>query len=62
MVQALVDTARRLGKRTIAAFVEDAATGVLLGRLGADYAQGWHVGRPGPLPQLAVPAPATELG
>jgi EAL domain-containing protein (putative c-di-GMP-specific phosphodiesterase class I) len=55
-VQALVDTAGRLGKRTIAEFVEDAATSDLLRQLGVDYAQGWHVGRPGPLPQLVVPA------
>ncbi len=48
-VKAIVDIARGLGKRTIAEYVEDAPTLELLGTLGVDYAQGYHVGRPQPL-------------
>ena len=40
---------RRLGKHTIAEFVEDAETLELLAELGVDYAQGHHIGRPAPL-------------
>ncbi len=44
-----MDIARGLGKRTIAEFVGDDETLELLRQLGADYAQGFHVGRPGPI-------------
>jgi EAL domain-containing protein (putative c-di-GMP-specific phosphodiesterase class I) len=49
-VKAIVDIARGMGKRTIAEFVEDEETLALLHELGVDYAQGYHVGRPEPLP------------
>ena len=49
-VRAMVELARGLGKNTIAEFVEDAETLELLAELGADYAQGYHIGRPAPLP------------
>ncbi|MDA0182056.1 EAL domain-containing protein [Solirubrobacter phytolaccae] len=48
-VQAIVHIARGLGKPTIAEFVERDATLRLLGELGVDYAQGYHVGRPQPV-------------
>jgi diguanylate cyclase (GGDEF)-like protein len=52
-VRAMVELAHGLGKQTIAEFVEDEETLHLLGELGVDYAQGYHIGRPAPLhPQL----------
>ena len=51
LVRAIVDVARSLGKQTIAEFVEDEQTLALLREYGVDYAQGFHVGRPAPLPQ-----------
>ena len=49
VVTALVTIAQALGKQTVAEFVEDAETLALLRTLGVDQAQGYHVGRPGPL-------------
>ncbi|MDP9221177.1 MAG: amino acid permease [Actinomycetota bacterium] len=49
-VRSMVELATGLGKLTIAEFVEDGATMGLLRELGVDYAQGYHVGRPAPLP------------
>ena len=46
-VQAIVQIARGLGKTTIAEFVDDEATLELLRDFGVDYAQGFHIGRPG---------------
>jgi len=45
-VQAIVQIARGLGKTTVAEWVEDQATVELLRELGADYGQGFHLGRP----------------
>jgi len=51
----MVELAHGLGKQTIAEFVEDEQTLQLLGELGVDYAQGYHIGRPAPLhPQLDI--------
>ena len=50
-VRSMVELARGLGKATIAEFVEDEETLVLLRSLGVDYAQGYHIGRPAPLLQ-----------
>ena len=49
LIRAAVDIARGLGKKTIAEYVGDEATVELLRQLGVDYAQGFHLGRPGPL-------------
>ena len=54
MVKAVVDIARGLGRRTIAEFVEDAETLELLRLMGVDYAQGYHLAKPGPLAALAL--------
>ena len=60
VIQAVVSIARGLGKKTIAEYVGDENTVRLLTRLGVDYGQGFHHGRPGPtdvsLPQAPVPA------
>jgi diguanylate cyclase (GGDEF)-like protein/PAS domain S-box-containing protein len=55
MVKSIVDIARGMGLQTIAEFVEDGATAALLRELGVDFSQGYHHGRPLPIP-AAVPA------
>jgi diguanylate cyclase (GGDEF)-like protein/PAS domain S-box-containing protein len=59
MVEAVVTIAHGLGTRTIAEFVGDDPTVDRLKQLGVDYAQGYHLGRPGPVDQaltyLAAP-------
>lgn len=49
VVQSIVGIAEQFGLRTIAEGVEDQATLELLGTLGADYVQGFHLGRPAPI-------------
>ena len=53
VVRALVDVAHGMGKETIAEFVTDQPTQELLRDYGIDYAQGFHVGRPQPLEDIA---------
>jgi EAL domain len=48
IVESVVDLAHRLGRQVVAEGVEDAATLAYLDRLGVDYAQGFHIGRPVP--------------
>jgi EAL domain-containing protein (putative c-di-GMP-specific phosphodiesterase class I) len=50
LVKAIVDLARGLGKQTIAEFVGSEAALELLREYGVDYAQGYHLGKPEPLP------------
>ena len=52
VVQALVEIARGLGKRTIAEFVSDGRALELLREYGVDYAQGFFVGKPQPLAEV----------
>ena len=52
LVRAMIHLARGLGKQTIAEFVEDQETLDLLRELGADCAQGFHIGRPRPLEEV----------
>jgi EAL domain-containing protein (putative c-di-GMP-specific phosphodiesterase class I) len=40
------EIAHALGKKTVAEFVEDEESFVLLAKFGVDYAQGYHLGRP----------------
>jgi EAL domain-containing protein (putative c-di-GMP-specific phosphodiesterase class I) len=49
VVQSVVGIADRFGLQTIAQGVEDEGTLDMVRQLGADYAQGFHLGRPGPL-------------
>jgi diguanylate cyclase (GGDEF)-like protein/PAS domain S-box-containing protein len=49
VVEAVVTIAHGLGTATIAEFVGDDPTVDRLEQLGVDYAQGYHVGRPGPV-------------
>ena len=57
VVQAVVALARGFGLQTVAEGVEDAATLELLGELGVDLAQGYHIARPGPLAESVEPDP-----
>lgn len=49
VVQAVVALARAFFLQTVGEGVEDAETLRLLEELGVDYAQGYHIARPGPL-------------
>ena len=49
VVQAIVHLAEGFKLKTVAEGVEDAQTLALLGQLGVDCAQGYHLGRPEPL-------------
>jgi diguanylate cyclase (GGDEF)-like protein len=49
VVRAIVDVAVGMGIKTVAEWVSDDATIELLARLGVDYAQGFHIGRPAPV-------------
>jgi EAL domain-containing protein (putative c-di-GMP-specific phosphodiesterase class I) len=50
-----VSVADGLGIKTVAEFVEDQETLDLLRDFGVTYAQGYHVGRPEPLPDIDEP-------
>lgn len=49
LVKSMTEVARTLGKRTVAEFVENNETLILLKEYGVDYAQGYYVGKPLPL-------------
>jgi PAS domain S-box-containing protein len=49
VVKAIVSLARAFGLKTIAEGVEDEAALTLLRAEGVDFAQGFHLGRPGPI-------------
>jgi EAL domain-containing protein (putative c-di-GMP-specific phosphodiesterase class I) len=50
VVRSIVAIARQFGLVTIAEGVESPRALELLRAMGVDHAQGWHVGRPAPLP------------
>ncbi len=52
VIEAVVRIAQGLGKETIAEFVTDEKTQRIITRLGVDYAQGYHIGRPVPVSTL----------
>ncbi|MEO6497110.1 MAG: EAL domain-containing protein [Solirubrobacteraceae bacterium] len=60
VVQAIIGVARQFGIKTVAEGVEDEATLDELRRMGADYAQGYFLGRPAPMEDL--PAAPTKRG
>ncbi len=53
LVRAMVDIGRSLGKSTVAEFVESEEILSFIRELGVDYAQGYHIGTPRPLAELA---------
>ena len=50
MVESINHIGHIMGKQTIAEFVEDDPTIVMLRKIGVDYAQGYGVGEPKPMP------------
>jgi len=60
VVRAVIDLARGFGLQTIAEGVEDEATLDLLRELGVDHAQGYFLGRPAPLDQIADATPCVR--
>ncbi|MCZ6888739.1 MAG: EAL domain-containing protein [Gammaproteobacteria bacterium] len=63
IVRAIADIARLMGKSTMAEFVGDAATLDVVRDIGIDYAQGFHIGKPGPIPeQMSVESGNTASG
>ncbi|MBN2887051.1 MAG: EAL domain-containing protein [Chromatiaceae bacterium] len=51
-VNAITDMAHGMGKCVVAEYVETAEILAILAELGVDYAQGYHIGRPQPLPSV----------
>jgi diguanylate cyclase (GGDEF)-like protein/PAS domain S-box-containing protein len=51
IVRAIVQIATEAGMATVAEGVQDAGALALLREYGVDYAQGYHIARPGPLPE-----------
>jgi EAL domain-containing protein (putative c-di-GMP-specific phosphodiesterase class I) len=49
MLRGIVAIARELRVLTVAEGIENAETLELVGDLGVDYAQGFHIGRPAPV-------------
>jgi len=60
LVRSMADISRRLGKKTVAEFVEDLETLKLLEELGVDCAQGFFIGRPDPAMPLVRQWAANE--
>jgi len=64
IVEAIVALARRLGAQTVVEHVESAELMARITALGADFAQGYHLGRPRPfvdiLTDLAIAGPAPK--
>ncbi len=46
IVEQINSMAHRFGLKTVAEFVEDEATAIMLAEIGVDYAQGYYYGRP----------------
>ncbi len=49
LVKSTVDLAHSLGLKVVAEGVESAEATAILAGMGADYAQGYHIGKPMPL-------------
>ncbi len=61
VIDAVVRIAKGLGNETIAEFVTDEQTQQMVARLGVDHAQGYHIGRPIPIPDLLNHTPTNPL-
>lgn len=58
-VRAIIEVARGMGKQTVAEFVEDGRTLLMLREMGVDMVQGYHLDRPkADHPALRTPAPS----
>jgi len=60
LVEAVVGIAGSFGLATVGEGVEDAECLEILARLGVDFAQGYHLGRPSPIGVSPTHAPAPE--
>jgi EAL domain-containing protein (putative c-di-GMP-specific phosphodiesterase class I) len=61
MVTAMIKLARTLNFQVIAEQVEDAGSFEAVKRMGVDFVQGYHLGRPQPLARaVAAPGPTTR--
>jgi diguanylate cyclase (GGDEF)-like protein len=58
MVRCITEVAKLMGKQTIAEYVENQEILGQLKSIGVDFAQGYYVGEPVPLEQIASPASA----
>ncbi|MCZ6762703.1 MAG: EAL domain-containing protein, partial [Gammaproteobacteria bacterium] len=55
MVRAICEVAETMGIQTVAERVETEDTMKKLAEIGVDYAQGYHIARPMPVSEFAVP-------
>jgi EAL domain-containing protein (putative c-di-GMP-specific phosphodiesterase class I) len=62
VIEAAVRIAQGLGRETIAEFVTDEKTKRMVSRLGVDYAQGYHIGKPVPIARLLEASHAEPRG
>ena len=62
MVRSMVQISSKLGLQTVAEFVESQQSLSCLQQLGIDYAQGYFIGHPQPLSQLADQVQAENAG
>lgn len=58
LVKAIYEVASALDKKTVAEFVENEETLLILQEIGVNYAQGYHLGKPMPIEQCTI---ANEL-
>lgn len=61
MVKAINELAKKMGKQTVAEFVENEAILMRLQSLGVDYAQGYLFGKPKPLAELVAELSQDEI-
>jgi diguanylate cyclase (GGDEF)-like protein/PAS domain S-box-containing protein len=54
LVKAIYEVASALGKKTVAEFVENEETLVILENIGVTYAQGYHLGKPSPIEECFI--------
>ena len=52
LVKAIFEVATALGKKTVAEFVENEETLIILAEMGVTYAQGYHLGKPEPVDKI----------
>ena len=52
MLKSINEVGHVMGKKTIAEFVEDDAILAKLAEIGVDYAQGYGIGKPGPIGEI----------
>ena len=54
LVKAIYEVASALGKQTVAEFVENEKTLIILEEIGVNYAQGYHLGKPVPIEECFI--------